>query len=294
MSRSGIGALCLLAFSAAALAAAPAKAPDAAKPPAKVEAGKVTVVSVSGPAQKLIAAKGKDKWEAVKAGEELPENTIIRTGLRAKVVLKFEDRVEVTVKSGSQMGVSEFRKAGAASKVRMGLKYGRVRTTIRREKGPSDLRIATAVATLSVRGSGCDSGFGSSGLIVKSFASDWNLQYGTHRRTVRQGEKHKDPKKLGILATQQDNDPGMLDPFGSTNTEKNKYLHWKGASGFLGGGMNPSGFKGIIPGKKPAKLVIPTPTPTPPPVQPVPTPVPIPDPVPDPDPPPSGNGHDYQ
>ena len=62
MFRSGIGALCLLAFSAAALAAAPAKAPDAAKPPVKAEQGKVTVVSVSGPAQKLIAAKGKDKW----------------------------------------------------------------------------------------------------------------------------------------------------------------------------------------------------------------------------------------
>ena len=290
MSRSGIGALCVLAFSAAAFAQA-AKAPDAAKPPTKVEAGKVTVVSVSGPAQKLIAAKGKDKWEPIKAGEVLPENTVIRTGLRAKVVLKFEDRAEVTVKSGTQMGISEFRKAGAASKVRMGLKYVRVRTTIRQEKGPSDLRIATPVATLSVRGSGCDSGFGSSGLVVKSFASDWNLQYGNRRRKVRQGEKHKDPKKLGILATQQDNDPGMLDPFGSTNTEKNKYLHWKGVSGFLqGGGLNPSGFKGIIPGTKPSKLVIPTPTLTPTPT-PTPTPDPIPDPIPDPDPDPNGNGN---
>ena len=285
MSRSGMGALCVLAFSAAALAQAAAKAPEAAKPPAKAQEGKVTVVSVSGPAQKLIAAKGKDKWEAIKAGDELPENTVIRTGLRAKVVLKFEDRAEVTVKSGSQMGIGEFRKVGAASKVRMGLKYGRVRTTVKRERGPSDLKIATAVATLSVRGSEAESGFGSSGLVVKSFASDWNLQYGNRRRRVREGEKHKDPKGLGILAAQEDNDPGMLDPFGSTNDEKNKYLHWKGTSGFLGSGLNPSGFKKIIPGKKPCKLVIPTPTPSP--VQPV---RPLPVPVPDPDPPPNGNG----
>ena len=124
---------------------------EPATAPAAPDAGKVTVVSVSGSAQKFVAANGK-KWLPLKAGDALAELTLIRTGFGAKVVLRFADRSEVVVNNGTKMGIGEFRTKGEQTKTRLGLKYGTIRASVDTSKGPQDFQVRTPVATLSVRG----------------------------------------------------------------------------------------------------------------------------------------------
>ena len=115
-------------------------------------AGKVTVVSVVGKAHKLITSNGR-KWEALKAGDILDEKTVIRTGFRTTVILKFEDRSLVKVNNATKMGIGEFRKKPASTKIRLGLKYGTVRAAVDSSLGPHEFSVSTPAATLSVRGS---------------------------------------------------------------------------------------------------------------------------------------------
>ena len=155
------------------------KTPDVKAKASPPEVLLVNVVSVSGPAQ-LLAANGENpKWEPLKAGMNLGENTVIRTGLRAKVVLKFSDRGEVTVKNGTKMGIGEFRKQGTKVKMRLGLKYGSVRASVDSTRGPNDWKVSTPTATLSVRGSVSDFGWlVDIGTWVMSYEGTWNLTSG--------------------------------------------------------------------------------------------------------------------
>jgi len=125
---------------------------DAAKAPAG-EALKVTVASVSGIAEKSSASDPKSKWTPVKAGDILNEFALIRTGLGGKVVLKFADRGNVTVKSSTKIGIASFRKQGKVVKARLGLKYGAISAEVDPTKGTNDFRIRTAVATLAAKAS---------------------------------------------------------------------------------------------------------------------------------------------
>ena len=114
---------------------------------------KVTVVSVTGQAQKCDASVEPRKWEALKAGDVLSELTIIRTGLDSGVVLNLAGRGEVRIGSATKIGITEFRKEGASAKTSLGLKYGSIQAQVDSKTGPADFRVATPTATLSVRGS---------------------------------------------------------------------------------------------------------------------------------------------
>ncbi len=129
------------------------KAPVAKKAADKLE---VTVVSVSGIAEQRSAANAKAKWIKIKAGDVLDEMTLIRTGLGAKVVLKMAKQGEVTVKSGSKIGIASFRKTGKLVKTRLGLKYGAIRAQVDSSTSSNDFRVRTAVGTLAATGTGGD------------------------------------------------------------------------------------------------------------------------------------------
>ena len=121
------------AASAPVVAAAPAGEP--------VEVLKVIVGSVTGVAEKSLPPE-KDKWTPVKANDKLDELTIIRTGLRTKVVLKFADRSEMTIGSGSKVGIAEFSKRGRMVTANLGMKYGSLRVSVDHTRGPSDVSIS--------------------------------------------------------------------------------------------------------------------------------------------------------
>ena len=121
--------------------------------PAPVERqAKVTVESVKGRADRLVITNGR-KWAPLKKGDVLEEMTIVRTGFGTKVVLKFEDRGEFTLKGACKIGISQFRRSGAKATARVGMKYGSIRASVAKGRGPSDFKVKTPVATLSVRGS---------------------------------------------------------------------------------------------------------------------------------------------
>lgn len=189
MRRSIIVTLVLVAFawSCAAQEVAPAPAAEAAtSQPA--QSMTVTVVSVSGLAETLQADRG-EQWTELKAGEELNELAVIRTGFRARVVLRFQDRGEVVIDRATKVGVAEFRKEGELVRTRLGLKYGAMRATVDSSRGPNDVKVSTPVATLSVRGTQGDIGYsGDRGLGLRGHEGTWRVAVGERTRGVQAGE----------------------------------------------------------------------------------------------------------
>jgi len=161
-------------------AAKPApKAPADPKPatqPAKSKDDTVVVTAVTGLAQRRTMSDAKAKWETVKVGDVLSDLTVIRTGLGTNVVIRFGDRGEVTVKSGTKIGIKEFSKKAGLANMRLGLKYGAMRARVDSSRGKkNDFRVSTPVATLSVRGSGGGLGYSTDrggGLHIRS--GNWN------------------------------------------------------------------------------------------------------------------------
>ena len=232
-------AILLVASAASAFAAGPTTKPAAAKPKAPEPAAenlKVTVVSVAGPAQKLLAGKGQTKWQPLKAGEELGELTVIRTGLGAKVVLKFEDRGEVIVNNATKIGLGELRKKGNEATARLGLKYGTIRASVEAEKGKNDFRIATPVATLSVRGSSADAGFMvDSTRMLQAYAGRWWVQkvlgtgtqeetFAVIQRMVEGGETMNSQLEAPIRIIMATRFAGVSDAFGITPSEQESLI----------------------------------------------------------------------
>jgi hypothetical protein len=167
--------------SAVSTSANPAGGPQAAAP------SKVTVVSVSGPAEKLLAGKGT--WQPLRAGEELDELTVIRTGLAARVTLKFADRAEAIIEGASKAGIREFRKTDTAARGRLGLKYGAMHVSVDRSRGPVDFQVATPVAIMSVRGTSGIIGFSSdAGLGVQGASGTWQVAASQGSRSVSETE----------------------------------------------------------------------------------------------------------
>lgn len=114
--------------------------------------GEATVVSVAGQCEKLVIVDETENWLPIQKGEKLKEMTVVRTGFRSKLVLKFEDRGEVIVRNGTEVGISEFRRAGQMVRTKLGLKYGRMNLSVDSSRGTNDFRVKTPVALLSVRG----------------------------------------------------------------------------------------------------------------------------------------------
>ena len=154
----------------------------------KVEKLQVTVLSVTGQAEKLLSGQGQE-WTALKAGEKLDELTIIRTSLRTKVVLKFADRGQTVVGSGTQLGIGEFRKTkGNLVVTRLGLKYGRLSVAVDSSRAPNDYAIVTPVATLSVRGTKGDIFWTGRQVYLYGSEGTWHVAVDDRSRHVVAGE----------------------------------------------------------------------------------------------------------
>ena len=197
MSIRNLLALTAMLAASAAMAQSPAPtskpANDATKSPttspatAPAEDKPAKVVSVSGRAQKLLA--GQDKWENLAAGDLLDKHTVIRTGLRSRVVLKFQDRAEVIIEDATKVGISEFLQSGNKVRARLGLKYGSLHVDVPKQNGPTDFSVSTPVATLSIRGTaGNIDFFSDSGLHLYSVHGTWRLSHGLLFLDVDGGE----------------------------------------------------------------------------------------------------------
>lgn len=147
--------------------------PDGAPKAAPVQ---VTVVAVSGVAQKRAMGDPAGKWQPVKVGDVLGEQTVIRTGLGTEVVLLLADRGRVVVRSGTKAGIGTFRKKGKVLTARLGLKYGTLRAHVDGAPGPNDLQVATPVATVSVRGCGANMGIDERGFRFGVFEHQWEVR----------------------------------------------------------------------------------------------------------------------
>ncbi len=148
----------------------------------------VTVKEVSGTAHRLLAGKEK-KWAPMKVGDKLDEMTVIRTGFRTKVVLTFADNSVVIIERATKMGIKQFRKEGKVTRTTLGLKYGSLRSTVKKAGGPNDFRIATPVATAAARGSGNHARFsGDFGFEMKCFSGEWNVNMGFKSANFTKGE----------------------------------------------------------------------------------------------------------
>lgn len=184
----------------AAIPTAHALAEKAGPSTAPSDVGKVTVVSVTGKAHKLVTGNGR-KWEPLKAGEVLDELTVIRTGFRTTVILKFEDRSVVRVNNGTKMGIGEFRKKPDSTKIRLGLKYGTIRAAVDSSKGPHEFSVTTPVATLSVRGSLKEVGYsvdgGARGI---SYKGQLHIKTPAGVQRLDPGQSGTQKKKLPILS----------------------------------------------------------------------------------------------
>jgi len=240
MGKMGLIAMLVCAASAVAVAAAPARKAPADK--VAVEkgapaAGKVTVASVSGRAQWFRADKNDKKWVVLKVGDVLDELSVVRTGFRTTVVLKFADRGSVTINSVTKIGISEFRKEGKTARARLGLKYGTLRAKVDSSKGPSDWRVKTPTATLSVRGSDMESGYspngGPRGL---SHESPLTLSTRFTSQTVNPGESVTSTPTPPIRRMLRTFVPFMGDSSaGTTRTEKRAYTRNPGGKATMGG-----------------------------------------------------------
>ena len=177
-----------IVFVVAAVCLAADQAAKPATPQEPAQKLQATVVKVTGQAEKLIAGQ-TDKWQALKAGDKLDELSVIRTGLRSSVALKFADRGQTTVHSATKVGIAEFHKKGGLVTTRLGLKYGSLSVAVDSTRGPNDAKVATPVATLSVRGTkGGISYAGGKGVILLGEAGTWNVVADGRSRNVAAGE----------------------------------------------------------------------------------------------------------
>jgi len=226
-------------------------AAKAAESPAPM---KVTVVSVTGAAEKMTLVDGKGKWEPLKAGEQLDELTVIRTGLSTTVALKFEDRAEVTINNATKIGIGQCRRQGAAVKAQLGLKYGSVHADVEKARGPTDFKIATPVAVASVRGTSGNLGFsGDLGLKMEGNSGTWALASGTRSIHINPGEWTNSDFTAPIELRQEQRDPHMGDVFGGLTFDEQRNLRDNGGGrGILGftGSSTDSG--SVVPSPPPA------------------------------------------
>jgi len=216
--------------------------PAATKPADEAKGDKlgITVKEVAGRVQKMVAQDGKETWTPLKAGDTVDEMTVIRTGFRSKVVLQFADNSVVEVNRATKMGVAEFRKKGKTVKTRLGLKYGSMRTTVERARGPNDFTVATPVATMAVTGSNPSQGF------TGDFGYNAHMPHGNAvvtmgNKTRSLGNRTGTNNRLAqwSVMAQKGVKPVLVGGSGSQNLSKNeiKFMMAQGGGrGGLGGG----------------------------------------------------------
>ncbi|MHC4561738.1 MAG: FecR domain-containing protein [Planctomycetota bacterium] len=210
----------------------PATATEPTEPKAEEKAGapapttaaaeplKASVVSVTGKAQHRLANKADAVWRPLKVDDELGEMEVIRTGLSSKVVLKFADRGEVTVKSATKVGIASFRKTGTAVRTQVGVKYGAIRASVDSSQGKTDFAVKTPVATLAARGTGCETMFSDFGLGINGLWGLWGLDAPGGSTTVAGGQSGDGNATPSNVLDALANDPQMGDPFGGLTPEE--------------------------------------------------------------------------
>jgi len=217
-----------------------AKAAAAAKDAPKPVPLTATVVSVTGIAEKRLASQPNSKWEPLKAGDVLGELALVRTGLGAKVILRFSDRGDVTVKGATKIGIGTFRKRGRLVRTHLGLKYGSMYARVHRERGPNDFRVATPVATLSVQGSQAYVGSWGYALGVNGVIGLWYVDAQGETHIVQAGESTDQDLTQWDEITQYDGDIKLVQYFGDMSPlELWNLLNNGGGRGLFGAFGNP-------------------------------------------------------
>ncbi|MGD8450577.1 MAG: FecR domain-containing protein [Phycisphaerae bacterium] len=136
---------------AATQAQPPTSQPTSA--PAEQQAVLARVIEVQGDVQH--APLGGTDWQPCAVGDEYPQETVIRTGIRSSAKFQIGDEEPYTVlvvESASKTIISEAYKTDTAKRVRIGVGYGRIRAGVAEGGLQSDFTVDSPVATLSKRG----------------------------------------------------------------------------------------------------------------------------------------------
>jgi hypothetical protein len=236
VSKNLLALMAALCVTAAAMAQTPApagKAPAAAASApttAPADSKAATVASVSGRAQKLQA--GQEKWQDIAAGDQLDQQTVIRTGLRSRVVLKFQDRAEVVVEDATKVGISEFLQTGTRVRAQVGLKYGSIHVDVPKQNGPTDFSVSTPVATLSIRGTAGEITFSSdAGLHLFSEHGIWHAAHRPHHANVGPGEHFVGTFIPYLELVEYDRDTFLGDFFAGIDPAERNFLATVGNNG---------------------------------------------------------------
>jgi hypothetical protein len=212
-----------------------ANQPARPAPEAKDQPLTVTVKEMKGTAHRLVAGD-KPEWVPLKIGDELGEQTVIRTGFRTRVVLAFADNSEVTIARATKMGIDQFQKKEKVTKTRLGLKYGSMRATVEEARGPNDFTVATPVATLAVTGSqGPLSYCGDIGFNVQCASGGFKVTKGSKSRKLRGKEKTNDQLLRSVILTQIQALPQIGDVLGGLGgAEISNLTSYSGGLGGIG------------------------------------------------------------
>ena len=114
-------------------------------------AGEADVTEIKGKHVQASADGGKT-WKAIKKGDKLGVDALVRTGFGCECKLKFGDHSILDIKALSSVRLADYKKAETSEKVRPHLQYGAVRCGVEKGRIKADAKISTPVSTLSIRG----------------------------------------------------------------------------------------------------------------------------------------------
>ena len=137
------------------------------------------------------------------------------------------------------------------------MKYGAMSARVDASRGANDFRVATPVATLSVRGSIAGWGFFGDRMVLGAYSrkSDWHIDYGDGELRTIGPREWLGPDGLRSSNYQdQMRDPGTGDPFGGKGDPGT-------GPGQTTGGPPVDGFTIVAPDNSPPSIHPPTPPP---------------------------------
>lgn len=149
----------------------------------------ITIKAVRGSVKRKHLAAANPAWQPVKVGDTLDEMTIIITGFRSEVTIEFGDNSVLVIESSTQIGIAHCRKTTRLTRTEVNLKYGAIRPTIHKAKGPNDYRVVTPVATLAAIGTSGRILYGvTRGLMLSGRTGIWVIIRHYSRKNVKAGE----------------------------------------------------------------------------------------------------------
>ncbi len=141
--------------------------------PRPEEAGKgaaAEVVAVTGAAQKMVVADGKAKWAALAAGEKLGAFSVVRTGLGARVDLRFAHGATAAIGAATKVGIGAFGEG-----VAMRLKYGALQLDRGKHAAAGGFQVETPAGAVGLIGENGTVAYGQqTGLQLGGAAGAWD------------------------------------------------------------------------------------------------------------------------